>query len=282
VTRRRSRALAALVVVGVLAVGFGVFVAASPRHRAFYRGDTPVSATPETSATGAARGPLGLTRSAIVATTRAQASVIARDGRLEVPLADPVPWTLPADGTPAGWTLKEFVGQADVELRRTEGRLALRLRSDKSSFLLYRDVIVDLAETPNLTWSWKVMRLPAAGDARTPKKDDQAAQLYVVFPRWPSPVTKSDVIGYLWDTSAPVDSRLTSAKAENVKLIVVESGRQNVGTWRRFERNVLDDYVALFNRKPPRVGKIALMIDSNDTRSDAESFVASLAFTRPR
>lgn len=198
--------------------------------------------------------------------------------RLEVPLADRPPATLPVEGAPAGWILKEFAGRSEVDLRRSEGRLVLRLRSDRASFALHRDVTLDLAEFPVLTWAWNVARLPTGGDVRLPLRDDQAAQLYVIFPRWPSPLTRSDVIGYVWDTTAPVGTRLTSGRAANVKIIVVESGGAELGAWRRFERNVADDYATLFGRKAPRPGKLALMIDSNDTRSDAEAMVAGIAF----
>jgi hypothetical protein len=44
---------------------------------------------------------------------------------------------------------------------------------------------------------------------------------------------------------------------------------------------VAEDYKALFGRQAPRAGKIALMIDSNDTRSDAEAMFGDLTFSRP-
>ncbi len=200
--------------------------------------------------------------------------------RIDVPLAEPVPWTLPADGTPPGWNLKEFSGHADVELRRIDNQLAIRLRSDRSSFALYHDVALRVEAFPILSWSWKVMRLPRAGDVRVRGRDDQAAQLYVVFPRWPSPLVRSDVIGYVWDSTAPVDTRTQSPHSDNVRIIVVDSGRSGVGVWQRHERNVADDYAALFGGTPPAVGKIAIMIDSDDTKSDAEAYVGLIAFRR--
>ena len=121
-----------------------------------------------------------------------------------MPVADRVPPELPAEGIPAGWGLMEFAGRASVELVRAEAGMALQLRSSGASFALYRDVIVDLKEFPLLTWSWKVVRLPAAGDVRQSATDDEAAQVYVVFPRWPAPLTSSDVVGYVWDSRAPV------------------------------------------------------------------------------
>jgi hypothetical protein len=221
--------------------------------------------------------------SATVARTTAgddRPSTADPDNRIRVAIADPVPARLPADGVPRGWQLKEFEGQAAVEVVRADGRVAMRLRSERSSFAVHRDVVVDLKTFPYLAWTWKVTRLPAAGDVRDGARDDEAAQLYVVFPRWPSPRTSSDVIGYVWDSRAPAGTQLTHPRASNVRIIVVESGREALDRWQRYQRNVAEDYVALFGKPAPRVGKVALMIDSNDTRSDAEAFMGDLFFSQ--
>jgi hypothetical protein len=269
--------LAAVLIVGAFVV------LANPRHRAFYFGE-PISrvlqratgSRPALTLTEPQRSGLGTS-----AVRRGRWGPDA-EGRLRIPLADPVPWRLPAEGVPPGWEVKEFSGRATVGLERSEGRLALRLRSEQASFALLREVVVDLRELPYLSWWWKVVRLPAEGDVREPGTDDQAAQVYVVFPRWPSPRTNSEVIGYVWDSRAPVGTRLASRKAENVRIVVAESGTAHRDVWQRQQQNVLEDYVALFGREPPRVGHIALMIDSNDTRSVAESLIADLTFSRGR
>jgi hypothetical protein len=185
------------------------------------------------------------------------------------------------EGVPEGWSVKEFTGHAVVDLVRDDGQPALRLSSERASFALYRDVVVDLTATPWLTWSWKVTRLPHNGDVRSRATDDQAAQVYVIFPKWPAPLSHSDVLGYVWDSRAPVDTRVISPKANNVRVIVLQSG-EGKGAWRRETRNVAADYAAVFGGTPPRVGKIALMIDSNDTRADAESLFGELVFSPRR
>ncbi|MBI4608872.1 MAG: DUF3047 domain-containing protein [Candidatus Rokubacteria bacterium] len=194
---------------------------------------------------------------------------------------DTRPAKLPSVGVPPAWNLKEFAGRAVVEVVREDSRLALRLLSDGTSFALYRDVLVDVKQYPILAWQWKVTKLPTGGDVRERATDDQAAQIYLVFPRWPSPRTNSDVIGYIWDSRAPVGSKLTSRQAANVRLVVVQSGPDRLGRWVREERNVHQDYVELFGKEPPRMGQLALMVDSNDTRSRAEAFIDDLVFVRP-
>lgn len=260
----------------VVVVVVALAVLSSPRVRAFYLGRAVPAASLEPREL--MRRLAGRSTPAVIATRR---QVLMSDGDgLKIPMSDEPPPRVPIEGVPLGWELREFTGHAEVELVRHERALALRLRSARTSFALYRDLVVSLDEFPTLAWSWKVVQLPAGGDVRERTRDDQAAQVYVVFPRWPSPRTRSDVIGYVWDTTAPVGTTVTSAKAPNVRIIVVESGGAHLGAWRRQQRNVAEDYEALFRRPPPRVGAIAVMIDANDTGSAAEAFVGELAFVR--
>jgi DUF3047 family protein len=277
----------------LLAIGAGVLLS-NPRHRAFYfatpTGGDSASAPLPSPTTFALPRPGDFDRAAAVAPVPVARTVSAAatvrvplpdaDGRIRVPVTDEMPAHLPASGTPAGWELKEFTGDASVELVRDAGRVALRLRSARTSFALHRDVVLDVRQYSMLAWSWKVTRLPVAGDVRDPARDDQAAQVYVIFPRWPSPPTSSDVIGYVWDSQAPVGTSLRHPKAPNVRIIVVESGGARLDSWQRQVRNVAEDYRALFGRQPPRVGKVALMIDSNDTQGEAEALFGELTFFR--
>jgi hypothetical protein len=89
------------------------------------------------------------------------------------------------------------------------------------------------------------------------------------------------VIGYVWDSRAPVGTTLTHPRAPNVRIVVLQSGSGRLDTWVREQRNVAEDYRMLFGRQPPRAGKLALMIDSNDTWSGAEAWFGDLTFSRP-
>jgi DUF3047 family protein len=264
-TRRSAVGLwAAIFGVLLLAAGGGILLA-TPRQKA--SGDASAAAAQAASSVVAAvGGPKGLYPDAA--------------GRLRVRIADREPARLPSDGVPPGWTLKEFTGHAIIELVRSDGRLAARLRSERASFAMHRDVVVELREFPYLSWTWKVTRLPAGGDVRDAARDDQAAQIYVIFPRWPSPRTASEVIGYVWDSRAPAGTQIKHPRAENVRIVVVESGPARLNEWRTYERNVAADYTALFGRQPPRVGKVAVMVDSNDTRGEAEALFGDLIFAR--
>jgi DUF3047 family protein len=282
VTRRHLEVLAVIALVGAAAS----VLLASPAHRAYYLAwlapqpralsQTAMRSDPRLVVHDRAR--VADLQGAVVG-ARPDGLVAEASGRLRIPIiAAPARLTVP--GIPAGWQVQVFAGQASVELVRSEIGLAFRLKSEASSFALYRGVVVDLHEFPVLSWAWKVTRLPGSGDARQRATDDQAAQVYVIFPRWPAPRSSSDVIGYIWDTTAPAGAWLVSPKATNVRLGVVESGPAGLGAWRHYRRNLRDDYVALFGRRPPRVGSIAIMTDADDTGGAAEALVGELAFSR--
>lgn len=257
-----------------------VVLAVSPAHRKFYLGG--LGASDAGSTAPVAEGtPSRASRAARIRTS-VRVTVPTEDalGRVRVPVADVVPWALPAEGAPAGWDVKPFVGKPDVELVRADGRLALRLRSEASSFAVHRDVVVDPGVQSRLAWSWKVTRLPVDGDARDPARNDQAIGLYVVFPRWPAPISSSEVLGYVWDSRAPVGTVVRLEKAPNVRLLVVESGGAALGAWRAYERDLVRDYASVFGTPPGRVGKLALMSDADDTRGIGEALVADLLFSR--
>ncbi len=180
---------------------------------------------------------------------------------------------------PKGWALKVWHGKADIRLVREENRDAkvLRMRSEKASVSIHREVKLDLKKFPFLSWKWKVTKLPEGADARNGESDDQAAGVYVIFPRFPSFIN-SQLIGYVWETSAPEGSILKSRKNPMVHYIVVRSGMDDLDKWITEKRNVMDDYRRVFGSEAPKVDGIALMIDTDDTLSDAESYFAKVEF----
>src|SRR5512136_2546747 len=86
-----------------------------------------------------------------------------------------------AKGVPRGWQIKEKSGKADFAVVKENGIPVFRMKSAHTSFSLQKEVNIDLKQYPVLTWKWKVTKLPAGGDFRKSKSDDQAAQLFLGF-----------------------------------------------------------------------------------------------------
>ncbi len=184
------------------------------------------------------------------------------------------------NGLPKNWKLRVWRGEPDVKIVNNDGKRTLRLRSQKASVSVYRNFKLDLKNFPNLKWGWKVTQLPKDADARIVNRDDQAAGIYVVFPRFPKMIN-SRFLAYIWETSVPEGTVMRNRKNPMIHYIVVRSGKGKLNQWITEERNVLDDYRKVFKQEPPMVGGVALLIDSDDTRSQAESYFAQIEFKRP-
>jgi hypothetical protein len=201
-------------------------------------------------------------------------SVVVEDWRAQ-PLGTrgmPPPWQKQRWGSPAyDFTIAEDGGQRVLHMKSA---------NDSSTISLELKGKVSLEDTPLLQWSWKVVRLPQGADLRRKETDDQAAQVYVTWPRFPEAV-RSRVIGYVWDTSAPVGLTVKSQKTGTVTYVVVRSGPADLGKWLLEQRNVRDDYRRIFGEEPEAPGVVSVAIDSDDVKGTAEAFVGPILFRRP-
>ena len=199
-------------------------------------------------------------------------SVIVRDdSNLRVPTQ--------ANGLPKGWKLRIWQGEPDIKVLKENGKNIIRLRSKVASISIYKDIKLDLQKFPLLKWRWKVTKLPKDADARVNNKDDQAAGVYVIFPRFPSMIN-SQLLAYVWETSVPVGTVLRNRRNPMVHYIVVRSGNNRLNEWITEERNVMEDYKKVFGKTPPMVGGVSLLIDTDDTHSQAESYFSKIEFLK--
>jgi hypothetical protein len=186
-------------------------------------------------------------------------------------------------GVPPGWAKQGWGHPAyDFTVVEADGRRVLHMKSAGDSSNINKDIrgTVHLAETPVLEWSWKVAALPKGADARAAETDDEAAQLYVVWPKFPQAV-RSQIIGYIWDSTAPVGSVFKSKKTGTVTYVVVRSGPKDLGKWVTERRNVLEDFKRIYGSEAEDPGGVSIGIDSDDVKGTAETFVGSIQFRKP-
>jgi hypothetical protein len=186
-------------------------------------------------------------------------------------------------GIPAGWTGQNWGSPSyDFVVVEDEGQRALKLRSRDDSSTIARDIKgkVNLKEMPILEWTWKSTDLPEGGNSCRKATDDQAGQIFVVWPRFPEAL-RSRIIGYVWDTTQPVGTICKSEKTGTVTYVVVRSGSADLGKWFTEHRNVREDFKKIYGEEPDSPGALSLSIDSNDTHSSSEAFFGRILFRRP-
>jgi hypothetical protein len=208
--------------------------------------------------------------------------VVASAGAADDFLVEDWKQKLGAAGIPPGWQGQNWGSpKYDFKVEDRDGRAGLHMKSANEGSTISRDIKgkVTLKDTPILEWTWMVIALPKNGNSCKKATDDQAAQLFVVWPRFPEAV-RSRILGYVWDTTLPVGTICKSEKTGTVTYIVVRSGAADLGKWMTERRNVADDFTKVYGEAAENPGGVSVSIDSNDTNSVSESVIATIAFRR--
>jgi len=186
-------------------------------------------------------------------------------------------------GIPPDWKGQNWGSPAyDMTVVEDGSKKVLHLKSKNEGSTISKEVKgkVNLKTTPILEWSWKAVVLPTGGNSCAKATDDQAAQVYVAWPRFPEAV-RSQIIGYVWDTTQPVGTICKSEKSGTVTYVVLRSGSAELGKWHTERRNVREDFKKIYGAEPDNPGAVSISIDSNDTNSMSESFVGAVFFKHP-
>ena len=183
---------------------------------------------------------------------------------------------LPDEWKPQNWGTPNY---QNIKIVDDDGHRALYMKSVNDSATINREIKgkVHLKDTPILEWEWKSIVLPKGADSCKKATDDQAGQVFVLWPRFPEAV-RSRIIGYVWDTTQPVGTICKSEKAGMVTYIVVRSGSADLNRWITEQRNVVDDFKRVYGEAPDDPAVLSVAIDSNDTNSTAEAMYGAIRF----
>ncbi len=200
----------------------------------------------------------------------------------EILLVDRFDGGVDEKGLPQGWVLEKEPGpKSKIAIRKEKGKSFLHLFSENDTFGLKKEISFDIRKHPYLFWRWRVTLLPKGGDIRKRETDDQAGQIYVIFPKFPAMINSRSV-GYIWDTQAPVGLSGTSTAYSKMKYIVLQRGDNKLNQWVAETRNVYEDYKNLFKEEPPLVGAVLLYINSQHTKSSASCDYMDIFFSSTR
>lgn len=134
---------------------------------------------------------------------------------------------------------------------------------------------INLRVFKKFRWRWRVHKLPEGGDESRKKKNDSAAAVRLVFKgRLFIPKT----LKYVWSATLPAGTETESPQHENTKVIVLQSGSKNTGKWIWEEVNAYEDYKRVFGSDPRLVGAVAVLTDSDDTKTPVKADYDDITF----
>ena len=207
----------------------------------------------------------------------------------------------PGEQLPAEWhplTFKKISSHTQYTLIKDGNTIVIKAVSRASASGLMRKIRIDPQKYPFVRWKWKVFNVYKNGNVTQKKGDDYPARIYITF-EYDSSQTglferikyiiakqfygeypPSSAINYIWASHAPVGTIISNPYTQRSKMIVVESGKMTLNTWITEKRNLFDDYIRAFGKKPPMISGIAIMTDSDNTKEAAMAFYGDIFFKK--
>lgn len=204
-------------------------------------------------------------------------------------------------GLPDGWkplTFKKIEKHTTYQLVKDGGVTVVKAVSEASASGLTREIKINLKEYPVVQWRWKVTNVLKKGDVTRKEGDDYPARIYITFAYDAGKVGFFDkakyetarllygqyppigAINYIWESKAPKGTVVPNTYAEEVKMIVVESGTAGLNQWMTEERNVYEDYKKAFGEEPPMISGVAIMTDTDNTGESATAYYGDIVFRK--
>lgn len=196
------------------------------------------------------------------------------------------------DGSGAVWHPFEFpfkraTHYAPVMLG---GRRVIRADADSSVSIYRRMVRIEPVNLGRISFSWMVPELIAGADLTHQDTEDAPVRLVLGFEGDLGQLPIKDrllfdliegIVGevppyatlmYVWDNRAAVGSVIVAARTGRIRKIVVDSGSTQTSVWRFHERDIASDFRLAFGEEPGALTSIALMTDSDNTRSKVRAY----------
>jgi hypothetical protein len=201
---------------------------------------------------------------------------------------------------PDGWkplTFKKIPKHTSYEVVKDGGVTIVRAVSEAAASGLIKAVVIDPKEFPIVRWRWKINNVLQRSDVALKEGDDFPARLYITFEYDPDKVSFGKklkfkagqalfgdipiaALNYIWETKTPVGTIVENAYTDFAKMVVVESGTQNVGIWIDEERNIYEDYKKAFGEEPPMINGVAIMSDTDNTKEHATAYYGDIVFQK--
>lgn len=205
----------------------------------------------------------------------------------------------PAGPLPPGWhNLPVIKGKRLTHYTLVDdgGSTVVQADADSSASALLRHGDIDLAQTPAISWRWKVAAPITGADNHLSAQEDAPARLVFFFDGDRSKLTLGQrvqmhlaqglagmelpyaTLMYIWSESAPPGAVITNPMTSRVQMIVVSGGSAEAGRWLQFHRDIVHDYEQVFHEKPGKLIAYGLLTDTDNTGTTARAWYGDLHF----
>ncbi len=172
-----------------------------------------------------------------------------------------------------------------------EGRTVLKAESSASASALICKKEFSVFDYSRLKWKWRIQNVYEKGNTREKSGDDYPLRVYVIFKYDPDKASFGQKIkyglakkiygeypphsslNYIWANRNDEAGIVTNPFAQEVKMVILQSGPAKIGQWLEEDVNILGDYRKAFGTDPPAIASIAIMNDSDNTGEHSVSYI---------
>jgi len=178
------------------------------------------------------------------------------------------------------WEEKVFDGKTiyTFVLDKQKQQSVLQATSSNAASGLFCKMRIDLEKTPYLNWSWNTSSAFDGMDESKKAGDDFVARIYVVVDGgllfW-----KTLALNYVWSSSHKTGEKWSNPYTSNATMFAVESGKENLGTWQHYKRNVHEDLKQLVGKDTRYIDAVAIMTDTDNSGKSATTSFGDIFFT---
>jgi len=205
------------------------------------------------------------------------------------------------EGMPNGWNfyrIAPFKKNTIYRLENYQGKTVLSANSKTSASGLAVKLRPRQANNLWLQWEWKVLNPIANADNTDGYTDDAPLRILVAFDGNKSKLSLKEkmtfemanlisgqempyaTLMYIWSGKSPIDTIISNAHTSRIKMIVVDSGWDNLGQWHKHQRDLAADYKRAYGEVPGEVIGIALLTDTDNTKSETRAIYGDIELIR--
>jgi hypothetical protein len=196
------------------------------------------------------------------------------------------------------WQAMSLPGKAVTryEWAEKDGRRAILARSEHSASLWRKRLMPVRQQVGEVSFSWWVQDIIVGADLTDIDRGDAPARVMFAFDgdiaslplrtRMLFDVAQAlsgeqppyATLSYVYDASLPVGTVVVNPRSDRVRSIVVDSGLGQLRRWRDHRRDLAADFRHAFGEEPGPLTSVALMTDSDNTRSQAKAWYGPVEF----
>ena len=196
------------------------------------------------------------------------------------------------------WSLTPSKSQTSYTLQRYQGKTVIHADADSSASGLMVPLKPRSVDGHELVWEWKALGHIEDADNTQSHTDDAPLRIFLAFDGDKTKLSLKDQMAfelaqlisgqelpyatlmYIWSSIHHNKQIIPNKYTSRLKMIIVDSGDEHIGTWRRHQRDIQEDFRNAFQEEPGKLIAVGIMTDTDNTKSLVKAIYGDIEIKR--